>query len=330
MLKGMSFRSQFSRMRVKYITIILLFVLTNSSAQYFLKSTEWKKYRKEIYLGIGGANFLGDLGGLDRIGTDYSPADLEFALTQISAGAGYKYKLQKWLNVCIGFNYLKVKGDDKLTKDIYRNNRNLNFKSNIFEILGRVELVYMHNKVGNRYGIKKTFNRRMKTASYDLSAFFGIGGFYFNPKGRDETGKWHKLKPLHTEGQGLPGAPKQYRNYSICIPLGVSYRYYIERTWVVGLELTWRKTFTDYIDDVSTVYYDKAALLANYGSLAVKMADPNLGKIDGATSPDASGKGAQRGDNELDSYMSFQLTVGYIIKEKKHKKVKRSKLRRKF
>ena len=81
----MSFRSQFSRMRVKYITIILLFVLTNSSAQYFLKSTEWKKYRKEIYLGIGGANFLGDLGGLDRIGTDYSPADLEFALTQISA-----------------------------------------------------------------------------------------------------------------------------------------------------------------------------------------------------------------------------------------------------
>lgn len=300
----------------------------NCYGQYFIKSTEWKKYRKEFYCGVGSSNFLGDLGGLDRIGTDFSPADLEWTLNSFSAGIGYKYKVFKWLNLGIGTNYLKVRGDDKLTKDPYRSNRNLNFKSNIFELMGRIEFVYMHNKVGNKYGIKKTFNRRMKTASYDLSIFTGVGGFYFNPKGKDHTGAWVKLRPLHTEGQGLPGAPKQYGNYSICIPLGVSYRYYIERTWVIGLEFIFRKTFTDYIDDVSTVYYNKQLLQQNYGSKTVQMADPSLGKIFGATEPDASGKGAQRGDKEKDSYMSLQVTVGYIIKDNSRRK--KSKIRRKF
>ena len=327
---GQVVKGKYSSQISHFLCLVFLTLSFSGYSQFFIKSNEWKKYRKEFYFGIGASNFLGDLGGLDRIGTDYSPVDLELRLTKVSAGAGYKYKVFKWLNLCLGFNYLNVNGDDKLTKDIYRHNRNLNFRSNIFELLGRIEFVYMHNKVGNRYGIKKTFNRRMKTSSYDLSAFTGVGGFYFNPKGRDENGKWHKLKPLRTEGQGLPGGPKPYKNYSVCIPLGVSYRYYIERTWAIGIELTWRKTFTDYIDDVSTVYYDKKVLLENYGPLSVKMADPNLGKIDGATSPDASGRGAQRGDNEKDSYMSVQLTVGYIIKEKKYKKIKRSKLRRKF
>lgn len=316
---------------IKKVLVALALVsnVNTSQAQNFIRSNEWKKYRKEIYIGIGAANFLGDLGGLDRIGTDFSIVDLELSQTGISAGLGYKYKLAKWFNISLGMQYLKVRGDDKLTSEIYRNNRNLNFKSNIFEVAYRMELVYMHNTVGNRYGIKRTFGNRMKTSSYDLALFVGIGGFYFNPQGKDVNGRWTKLKPLHTEGQGLPGAPKQYKNYAVCIPLGLAYRYYIERAWSVGIELTFRKTFTDYIDDVSTRYYDKDILLQNYGSKSVQMADPSLGKITGATEPDASGVGAQRGDKEKDSYMSIQLTVGHLIKSKKYKR-KKTRLRSRF
>lgn len=318
------------KIKSKALVLLLVYTLlyTQLKAQNFIKSNEWKKYKREFYFGIGAANFLGDLGGLDRIGTDFSPVDLELKQTGFSAGMGYKYKLAKWINVSIGANYLKVRGDDKLTADIYRNNRNLNFKSNVFELLGRLELVYMHNRVGNRYGIKKTMSSRMRTGAYDLAAFIGFGGFYFNPKGKDVNGNWIKLRPLHTEGQGLPGGPKQYKNYSVCILMGIAYRYYIQRVWSVGLEFSFRKTFTDYIDDVSTVYHNKVLLQQAYGNKSVEMADPSLGKIYGATSPDASGKGAQRGDLNKDSYMSVQLTVGYLIK-KKYKR-RRSRLTTKF
>ncbi|MGZ3932595.1 MAG: hypothetical protein ACXVP0_15050, partial [Bacteroidia bacterium] len=216
-------------------------------------------------------------------------------------------------------------GDDKLTLEPFRNNRNLNFKSNIFELAGRIELVYMANKVGHRYGIKKTLSRRMKNRSWDFSGFAGFGGFYFNPKGRDASGNWVDLKPLHTEGQGLPGGPKQYSNYAICIPMGVAYRLYFNRTLVVGIEFSFRKTFTDYIDDVSTVYYDKTALAQAYGPKSAQMSDPSLGTIPGATSPDAAGNAAKRGNKDKDSYMSLQLTVGYIIKSKHGKARLRSK-----
>lgn len=310
------------------LLLIINLLACNLTSQNFIRANEWKKYKKEFYFGFGASNFLGDLGGLDRIGTDFSPADLELKQTGFSASIGYKYKLAKWINLSIGTSYLKVRGDDKLTAEIYRQNRNLNFKSNVFELLGRIEFVYMQNRVGNRYSIKKTIGSRMKTGAYDLAAFIGIGGFYFNPKGKDNVGNWVKLKPLHTEGQGLPGAPKQYSNYSICIPLGIAYRYYIQRIWSVGVEFSFRKTFTDYIDDVSTVYYDKTLLKSAYGNLSAEMADPNLGRINGATSPDASGKGAQRGDINKDSYMSLQFTIGYLIK-KKYKR-RRSRLSSKF
>ncbi|MBL7917835.1 MAG: hypothetical protein JNM96_05530 [Bacteroidia bacterium] len=313
----------------KLTLLVFLFSnLFNCYSQNFIRNNEWKKYKNEFTFGFGPSNFLGDLGGLNRVGTDFSPVDLEFKQTSMSVSLGYKYKIQKWLNFCFDLSYLKVRGDDKLTTEPFRNNRNLNFKSRIFETDIRLELLYMHNAVGNRYKIKRTLKNRMKTKSYDISGFIGVGGFYFNPYGLDKNGKWHQLKPLRTEGQGLPGGPKPYSNYAICIPMGIGFHYYIDRKWSVGIEFNYRKTFTDYIDDVSTVYYDKAELKRLVGPKAVEMADPSKGVISGATLPDASGGAAQRGDINKDSYMSLQVKVGYILK--KSRKRKKVKLRSKF
>lgn len=317
-------------MTKRALLIFLTSFVLYSQAQNFIRPNEWKKYRREVFVGVGAANFLGDLGGLNQIGTHYSPVDLELTETRTAFGLGYRYKLAKWFNIAAQFDYLIVRGDDKLTKEPFRSNRNLNFKSNIFELAGRIEFVYMANQVGHRYGIKRTLTRRMKNRSWDFTFFVGIGGFYFNPKGRDALGRWVELKPLHTEGQGLPGGPKQYSNFAVCIPMGISYRIYFNKIVVVGLEANFRKTFTDYIDDVSGVYYDKNALQAAYGPKSAQMADPNLGLIPGQTNSADPSKGTeaqQRGDNlHKDSYMSLQLTVGYIIKSKRG----RARLRSKF
>ncbi len=311
-----------------YITFFIFFVkIGDSFSQSYTRANNWKSYRKEVVFQIGASQFLGDLGGLNKVGTDFSPADLEFSLTKPAFGIAYRYKLMKNINWHNSFNYLLVEGDDKLTTEPYRNNRNLNFKSNVFELASRIEVSLFSNKVGHRYGISKTMGRRKKSRAYEIIGFIGIGGFYFNPKGRNHiNGVWTKLEPLHTEGQGLPGGPKQYRKIALSIPMGVAYRMIISKAWCLGIELNYRKTFTDYIDDVSTVYYDRYALVQAYGSTSLLMADPSLGNIPSATVPDGSGNGAQRGDKNKDSFLSFQVTVGHFFAPKRGK----SRLRSKF
>lgn len=313
-----------------FLHLIILYIGTVSTyfSQNFTRPGEWKKFKKEVFLKVGTSNFLGDLGGMDRQGTDYSPVDLDFSTTRTAIGVGYRYKIERWINVTVTFDYLIVKGNDALTADPFRNNRNLNFKSNIFEVAGRVEIGYQSSRTGNRYGIKRTLTTRMTNKNHAIFAFIGIGGFYYNPKGQlNGSGAWVKLRPLHTEGQGLPGGPKQYSNFSLCIPIGAFYKLTINRQWSVGIEFNWRKTFTDYIDDVSTTYYDPAALTAAYGVQSAQMADPHLGQIPGHSAPDGNGVRAQRGDiNQKDTYTSLQITAGYIFKQKR----KRARLRSKF
>ena len=312
-----------------YIYLLLFYILLDQSgfAQGFARASDWRKYRKEIVFQVGIAQFLGDLGGLNKVGTDYSPADLEFSLTRPAISVGYRYKILKNLNWHNTFNYLLVAGDDKLTADVYRNNRNLNFKSNIFEVATRFELSFFSNKAGHRYGIKSTVKRRAKASCWEFIAFVGAGVFYYNPKGKDPvTGQYIALRPLHTEGQGLAGGPKQYSNFSFSIPMGFAYRMIILKQWSVGVEVNYRKTFTDYIDDVSTTYYNKYELEKAYGPTSVLMADPSKGDIPGATAPDASGVGAQRGDKEKDTYMAVQITIGKFFMPKRG----RTRLRSKF
>lgn len=310
-----------------YFILFSTIIVQNVVAQNFARTTDWKKYRKEVIIQAGIAEFLGDLGGLDRIGTHNSPVDLEIVLTRPAISLAYRYKFAKNFNVHTSFNYLLVAGDDKLTAEPFRQNRNLNFKSNIFELATRAEFSFFSNKVGHRYGIKKTLSRRKKSRSWEWIGFVGIGAFYFNPKGLNSAGQYVKLRPLHTEGQGLPGGAKQYSNIAISIPMGVAFRIILSKQWCVGLELNYRKTFTDYIDDVSTVYYDNAALNANYGPVSAQMADPNIGTIPGATLPAGDGLGAQRGNSkDMDAYMGLQITVGRFFAKKRGK----SRLRSKF
>lgn len=311
----------------KILFILICFLqIQQAFSQNFNRPNDWKKFRREVAVQVGAAGFLGDLGGLDQEGTDYSPVDLELAMTRPAVSVAYRYKFSKNFNIHSSFNYLLVAGDDKLTKDPFRNNRNLNFKSNIFEFSTRFEVSLFVTKIGHRYGIKKTMKRRHKAGSNEFILFAGVGGFYFNPKGKNPlTGEYESLYILHTEGQGLANGPKQYKKVGISIPVGIAWRKTINKYWCIGLEVNFRKTFTDYIDDVSTVYYNKQELQAAYGTKAVLMADPSLGDIPGATYT-GDGVGQQRGDKEKDSYMSAQITVGRFFPPKR----KKTKLRSKF
>jgi len=97
------------------------------------------------------------------------------------------------------------------------------------------------------------------------------------------------------------------------IPMGGGIKYYLSERINMSMELLYRKTFTDYIDDVSTKYIDPnnytKYLSGQDAGLAYKLSDKSIGIIyPGMTRYPA---GTQRGDTkDVDTYFSIVAKVG--------------------
>jgi hypothetical protein len=274
-----------------------------------------KKYRWEAGVDLGASNFLGDLGGANQIGTHFVK-DLELSLTHPAAGVHLRYRSNRYIGFRGNFDYGKVSGNDALTKEPFRNNRNLNFKSNIYEFSAVLEFYISKERPGHVYNYKKLKGwRHIDVQTY---GFLGLGGFYYNPKGF-YMGRYYNLREFHTEGEGLVAGTKTYSNFSVCIPMGIGFKYALNRQWSVGVEYGLRLTFTDYIDDCSTVYVDPAIIAAAQSNpisanLATHFANPQLGTMPNPDGIDPTGVNQQRGDStHTDSYMFMQITVNYKI-----------------
>ncbi|MBN2682605.1 MAG: hypothetical protein JXR58_08860 [Bacteroidales bacterium] len=268
-------------------------------------STRWKRMRYEVVYGLGGSNFLGELGGANMIGTDFI-RDLEISLTRPMGMIGMRYKILENLATKASLHYGYVKGDDAKTEQIHRENRNLHFRSSIIEFSAQLEYSIVRERVGHRYNLRRV--RGIKGFKTNTYAFVGVGAFYFNPKAKlgDE---WFSLRPMGTEGQGLIPTRKMYSRVQVCIPFGIGFKYGLNRLWSIGLEYGIRKTFTDYIDDVSSSYYDNAAIRAANGDIAGYFADPSSGP------PSWTMGGQQRGDStDKDTYMFAVINLTYKLR----------------
>lgn len=291
---------------MKNLILIVVAVLfaSNVEAQY---STRWKRYRYEVVYGIGATNFLGELGGANKEGTNFL-RDFEFSMTRPALTVGIRYKVLEKLSTKVALSYGVLRGDDKTTKEAYRQNRNLNFYAHLIEFSGQFEYSLIREKIGHRYNLRRV--RGLKGFKLNTYIFAGVGGFWFNPYGKHpQTGEWVALQPLGTEGQGMVGSREKYSRLQLAIPFGIGFKYGLDRVWSIGIELGARKTFTDYIDDVSTTYYDNDKLAAS-NPLSAEMADPSFGVYPGQT--DAN---QQRGDpSDYDSYMFLMITLNYKLK----------------
>jgi hypothetical protein len=261
-----------------------------SHSQAFSK--RWKAYRIEYDFGVGASNFLGELGGANQIGT-HAFKDLELSQTRLALCAGLRYRLSQFIALHPHLTYGRVAGDDKLTTEFYRNYRNLNFRSDIFEFNTTIEFAVVKEQYGRRYH---------------------LGVFYFNPQGQYH-GQWYDLQPLGTEGQGAIETRKKYARLQFCVPIGLGFKYAVDRHFGIGLEFGLRYTFTDYIDDVSKTYVEPSLLASNGGSIAVALADKSLIEQFGNKYKSITEAGAQRGDpRHNDSYMFAIFSVNYKLK----------------
>lgn len=293
-------------MKKLYVILFTIILLAPQFAEAQRYKQRWKAYRTEVHIGAGATNFLGELGGADQIGTDYF-RDLEINQTRLAISGGLRYRLTQMFALNAHLTYGKVSGDDKLTKEFFRNYRNLNFKSNIYELNTNFEFAFVREQVGHRYRLKGVRGQR----GFEVSAygFVGLGLFYFNPKG-EKDGEWVDLHELNTEGQGLTATRKTYSKFQFAIPVGIGFKYAIDRRWSIGLEYGIRKTFTDYIDDASKTYYDNNELFLENGALSAAMADKSDKEF-----PYITGAGEQRGDpRDKDSYMFAIISLNYKLR----------------
>ncbi len=271
------------------------------------QSRSFKRERHRIFLSIGATNFLGDLGGANMIGSERgSLRDFDVQSIKPAFQIGYTYRMSKFFSSRTAFTYAWLSGNDAYTTEPFRQNRNLNFRTPIYDLSSVIEVIWEIKRKGHQYylkGVKGWTNYRYATYIYG-----GVALNYFNSKGK-YNGQWHALRPLSTEGEGLIATRKKYSPVQFTIPLGVGVKVRVSRTIEIGLEYTARIGFTDYIDDVSTTYFDPNALLAAKGQLAVDMADPSLNNIPGATVA-----GQQRGDpRDRDSYLAVMVTMYYTV-----------------
>ncbi|MFZ1750821.1 MAG: hypothetical protein WAU01_11545, partial [Saprospiraceae bacterium] len=75
-------------------------------------------------------------------------------------------------------------------------------------------------------------------------------------------------------------------------------KYDINRTWSVNLEISTRFVFTDYLDDVSSIFPDKTLLESTRGATAVLLSDRSL--VEGIGEA-----GRQRGDTKGNDKFTF-------------------------
>lgn len=271
----------------KYIAVfIILIFIGDAYSQGFYNRGAWKKHRVEWSGGLGASNFLGDLGGRDRVGSDFI-YDLEPTKTNFAVTFNQLFYIGRKAGLRSNITYGKVSADDKLTKEPSRNNRNLNFQSHLWEASVVLELQVKKERRGNIYALRSSTGRRLglKSSGIGIYGVIGIGAVAFNPKSRDQNGEMTALQPLRTEGQeltynhpfwGVVEGPKQYKRVTVAIPIGGGLKIPVNRDMGIKIELAHRFTFTDYMDDVSGIYFENHVIEENYGTTAAYFADPAI------------------------------------------------------
>ena len=312
-----------------FLILTVCLTVVYSQTTNFNSTKNWRRNKKEIVLNIGPTGFLGELGGRDNIGTVYSLSDLNFNATRMNIGISYRYRFRPFFATSTIVDIGQVSGDDKLTLDPVRHARNLNFKSTLVSVYQRIEfLFYFKESFGHKYNFKGVSGK--KNHNEQIYLFTGIGFCYFNPKG-NYNGQWVDLRPLHTEGEGFPGRPAEYSLVTPIIPIGIGFRMGLDRMWRIGMELTYFKTLSDYIDDVSTTGFDTDLLQEKYGTVAAYMSNPAKTEQQKAW----FGNGQQRGNPKYkDSYLFANIilvrNITYKVTAPRRPQLKWKGLRAKF
>jgi opacity protein-like surface antigen len=256
----MSFRLKF------FLLFTLIFFTKNLHSQKGFELGGW----------LGISNYFGDL----NTGFNLSRPGL-------AGGVNYRMLFNDRLAFKSALNYGSVSGNDKYSSNPFETNRNLSFKSNLFDLTNQFEfnfLPYIHGTSTDYF------------TPYILA---GLNIFYYNPTA-ELDGKKYSLREYGTEGQALG---EEYFEFSSGLTVGGGLKWDINHKLSLNLEASYRFIFTDYLDDVSTAYPNIGELRSIRGDEGVKLSDRS-------GIPGFAVQGKQRGnsrDNDKFSFIGLSL-----------------------
>ncbi|HRW97735.1 MAG TPA: DUF6089 family protein [Bacteroidales bacterium] len=185
-------------------------------------------------------------------------------------------------------------GDDAVSKADEM--RNLRFNSKVTELSAIMEFNFLDYFSGSHVNYFSPY------------LFAGPAFFTFNPTAQYNN-QTIVLRDIGTEGQLEGDADSRYDLISFALAFGFGMKYSLSNR--LGLTAEWglRKTFTDYLDDISGNYYIDFSTVSNPGSIE-NLSDP---------SPIKHEPGMQRGNSQNNDWYSFAgitLTYRFSVGEK--------------
>ena len=244
---------------------------------------------REMGLMVGAMGYKGDL----------NPVMFSDKFLHPGVGIIYRVCYNNHWSFRGALSYGRISADDKLATDSFSVNRNLSFRSDIIELQGGYEFNFFPYQTANPASFISPY------------LFITLAVFHFNPKAA-YNGQWYALQPLGTEGQGTEkyAGRRPYARTGVCMPFGGGIKFKISKRLCGVVEVGVRRTWTDYLDDVSTTYADPSSIRKEYGKTAVALSDRSLDK--GTTEI-----GRQRGDsNNKDWYMFSGVQICYTLSKK--------------
>jgi hypothetical protein len=196
--------------------------------------------RIEVGATIGCANYVGDV----------SPS-LVLKETKPAIGFFGRYNFSSSFAFTGSLLVTQIEGSDQ--NFAFNAPRNLSFRSNITEVSGVFEFNYLKYALG------------VRDQNFTSYLFLGLGMFSYNPQANYD-GSWIDLRPIRTEN-------KSYSTVSLAVPFGIGIKWRMSRHLALESSIGFRKTYTDYLDDVSSTYADPVQKAQTMGTAAGVLTD---------------------------------------------------------
>jgi len=221
--------------KIILLLIISFIVFSEADAQ------RWKRVRYEIIYGLGINIAMTDLGGGSGEG-GFGFKDLDFSQTRPGVYGGFRYKFKERLAGKFLLSLGWIAGSDLKTSEESRKNRAVSFSGPLLEtsIIGEFSL--MRERLGSRYTFSNI--RRFKLKYINTYLFGGVGMIAFWPNNSNPT------SPTNSED----GKNGTFSHVAVAFPLGIGFKYGINRKLGVSLEMGGRFTTTDYLDGHSDTH----------------------------------------------------------------------------
>ncbi len=276
-MKNTNLKDIFTRWNTLLLASLFIFIsTTESNAQY--------KPNQEFGILGGTGYYIGDMNST------------HFNNLRVAGGITYRKNFDRRFTFKSSALYTNVYANDENSIDAIKVNRNLKFKSDIIELSGQIEFNFLAYETGN------------SLYNWTPFIFTGVSIFNYNPQAEGSDGQWYYLQELGTEGQGTTSFPnrKKYSLTQLSVPFGGGVKIGVSDNFNIIIEYGLRKTFTDYIDDVSTTY---VGIPSEFTNIAIELADQS---IDG---PQLAG--IARGDETNKDWYSFSgITLSFRLQGK--------------